>query len=416
MAARKRNLPPSLRNPFEKAGFDREIIEALVATGDASLDVALNGLRRSVARALHPDTVGSVPEASAEYLDDFLQATSRLMGMEPADRKKLAQAFVRGRRQVVREKPIEYESKDLHDGTLLQNMIDMVAESGESIYTARNRKILIRPVDFSLEKPSDFRGEPYAWYPPESARMTLLEVDEHGISDYQQMKQMSFAKLLRKEYRVQDVDDLYKKKVRSLSFDMWDDLGPVVGDLDLASFQKDDETLILDKKDGILNVFQGATGAYVGSAPESRDSVINAADGIYTFGFRDTPTTHSNKGILYDAHYIYDDQEPGKDIKLNIFGTCDGSYIDLQRSQIYDRPQDQFVAHRQLELPSTTKKGDVSRFTIPSQMYKHVQKVYAPQLITEDDRHRYVLAVDADKSLSILGRLVSSTARHGSSS
>lgn len=408
MAARKRNLPPSLRNPFEKAGLDKDIVESLVATGDASLDVALNGLRRSVARALHPDTVGSVPEGSAEYLDDFLQATSRLMGMDPADRKKLAQAYVRGRRQVVREKPIEYESKDFHDGILLQNMIDMVAESGESIYTARNKRILIRPVDFSLDKPSNFQGEPYAWYPPESARMTLLEIDERGIAEYQQLEQVSFTGLLRKENHVQKVDDLYKDKVHKLSFDIWDDLEPVVGGLELASYHDTDKTLILDKKEGVLNVFQGTTGEYIGSAPESRDRVINAADGIYTFGFRGVPATHLNKGILYDPHYLYSNAEPNERVALSVFGTCDRSYIDLQRSQIYDRPQDRMTA-RQLELPSTAKAGDVSLFTIPSQMYRHVQKAYVPQLITEGDRHRYVLAVDANKSLYILGKLESLT-------
>lgn len=411
MAARNRNLPPSLRNPFEQTGLDKGIIEALTATGDDSLEIALNGLRRSIARALHPDITGTIPENAAEYLDDFLQATSRLMGMDPADRKKFAQSYTRGRRPSVKEKPVEYESIDLHNGELLKSMVDMVVDSGESIPSARNKKIMLRPIDFSANKPSDFKGESNEWYPPESAQMTLLEVDGQGEVTYQKLLQVSFTNLLRKEHRMQNVEALYQKQVRDLSSGMWLDLESVVADIDTQAFAKGHDTLIVDKKDGELNVFQGSSGAYVGSAKESSAAVAHASDGVYTFGF--FTTSQPKEGVLHDAHYIYSSNDGAQDATdLKVLGTCDSSYIDLQRSQIYDRPQDRYI-DRQLELPPTNRSGDISLFAVPSVMYRHVQKVYTPQLITEGDKQRYVLATDDNRTLYILGKLESLTNRNG---
>lgn len=410
MSSKKQALPPEYQNPFERAGFDKEIVEALITSGDQSLNLALNGLRRTVARALHPDVAASsLPEKTTRYFDNFLQATSKITHMDAEDRNKLARAYVQGGKRTRKKTLPEFESKDLHDGSLLQNIIEMVSDSGENIVSTKNKRMLIRPMDYSDTKPDNYRGKPMSWYPPGKSKVTLLDTDADGNTNYHILQQTSFTKMLRKEHHRNDVNELYWQKIKSLTSTIYNNIRDIMPDHIYAELKRPSDKLVVDLKNGIYNVFLGTNGEHLGSVA-SVENVDDLQDGIYTLGCGSVIDPISDKRTinLHDTYYSYDDDYSNNDnINLLLIGSCDKSSINLMRSAIYPNFDEQGFESR-LALPTVANITGISMSPIPEKMYKYVQRDYTPQLgpIEEDESSRYLLAIDESQSLYTPGQFI----------
>ncbi len=387
---------PAAENPFEHIGLDRKFIEILLSTGDDSLVVALKSMRRSVSRTLHPDTnPGSTPEAQ-DFFNDFVVASDKLETLTGRDRATLAEAFAKkGARQ--RTKEVSYESADFYNGSIVSSMAEIVGQSHESIASFRNKRLLIRPLDFSLSKPA---GAPAGrqWYPPESARVSLVSVGPAGQTSWEYVRQSSFSGELKTDLRANDVREEQNQIIKAISEPLW----AAVGSDDYANLVKKDEVLSLIQKDGTIEVIAPSGDVLnVVDAPELPETAL--ADGIYHFGFSDS--NRYGGPHLIDKYYVFDDKDDSTD-QAYLFGLADTDFLEIQRKSIYSEDTREFG---QAALPSTAKRQQRFSFSVPNKMRKFLERSYTPKLpdsINSSQNKKLVLAADESGSVQVMGSLI----------
>ncbi len=394
MANRRQGMPPGFQNPFEQSGLDKQLVEALLQSGDESLTVALTGLRRTVTRALHPDTHGL--QQSSDYLDSFLQSTARLNAMSESERRTLATAYVkkRGGARVPKEK-VEYESKDLHDGTLLRSIIDMTVDSQGSIPSSRDKQLLVRPLDFSTKKPTDVLSRVgFDWYPPDSARTYLLQVSNQGKVAARVLRQTSLNYVLKREHGSSWSQELYNQERDKKTQPFKKLLDPLLND---GSLKKVGEDKVWFEKRGQLGAVYNSLGKVcLGDITVSDESLFGVDNGIYSFGLRDSGR---QLGVMEDSMYIYEDEAGASPIDELIVGSFGKDFIDLQRGIIYEEPR----KAEQL-LQATRRRSGLHSFAVPEKMYREAQKSYSP-LVPVDG---YLAMVNDDSQLQIVGKTIAS--------
>lgn len=396
MVRRERVPIPGHENPFEKVGFDKEFMEALLASGDTqAVATALSGMRRVVSRALHPDT-GTSSDKGAEFFNGFLQAAAKIENLPDDDIKVLATAYAKRKRVPRRERPAQsFESKDFHDGTLLHQMIDMVSQSGESIASVRGSRLLVRPLDFSNNKPLDAEGS-YAWYPPERARVGLFETDDQGKTTWTAMSQVSFPGMLKKELKKEASKEERDMRIKPLSLLVWSEIKPHIPP-SVAEGKEDTIQVCLRHGELIVSVPGGDTVATF------NDSKIGnyLEDGIYTLG------AGVGARQLHDQYYLFNDGVEQVD-NIYIAGFGDQSFIGVQEKYAFG---DQSEIFNPLTLPSRRMK-DIDTpyaYEVPEFMYKHLQKSYSPTVLEDGNTTSIVVATDSDSKALVLGRLISLT-------
>jgi hypothetical protein len=397
----QRHSPKGFQNPFENAGLDKALVEALLLSDEQAIAIALNGLRRAVTKSLHPDRTDG---AEIDYLGDFLQATSRILSLEESEQQTLARAYAKqGVRRTV-QKPESYTSKDLHDGTLLTSIGDMITDSGESIPSARNKLVLVRPLNYNPNKPDDFTDGPYGWYPPELAKTYLLHIDNEGkvaTNAFTQVSRKTALSHLNKQ-RVTDAE--YKIFIKELSEPIAALLEPLLSSTpDVYS----NESVVLIRNDDILDVYDSELGAKIGQIDipdEIKDILV---DGMHTFGIH----THT----LHDTYYQHDAQDSEQVTNMLVAGTVSSEYTTIEHNRIYKEP---YALMPQLPARKLANE-QLQVFPVMPNMLKHAEKFYSTSVTKDafahkpyngalDSRSAYVLAVKPNGDFVIVGQIIES--------
>ncbi len=402
MAARSRRhetFLPQARNPFEDSGFSKEVIAALLANGDQSLVIALKGLQRSIARALHPDVARRSSPEGEELFNSIMSSTGLLLDdMSDTDRRTLGAAFTKKRGATPRSarEKVEYESKDIHDGTLLSQMIDMVVDSGESIASVKEKRLIVRPLDFSLDKPAGHTTTTsYDWYPPVSAMIPVFDVSKEGSVAWTSMRHTSLFYMLKKEHGAKMTQEEYREERDRLSLNFQRTINPVLAKRPLSG-NMDTNQVLVDVDLGMMRIYDLEAQAPIATV-QLDEALIEFGDGIYTFGAKDEG---KSLGVLADGMYLPDKEVSEKNAQTSVLvlGSVDRDFVNLQREAIFDEPQ-----KTRLRLPTKAKTGnEFSHFTIPENMYSHAQKYYSPLV---KDRS-FVVATDESRQLFILGETI----------
>lgn len=381
MAGNRSHLPESARNPFEGTGLDKELVGTLLEGGDQSLTIALTGLKRSIIRALHPDT-GANPDTS-DYLDSFLRSTSRLLDdMDEGQRHILATAYTKKRGRTPRATTPEfvYESKDLHDGSLLRNMLDMVADSGESIASSKGKRYLVRPLDFSSRE-------------PQSKAIGLFDVAQDGRVQWQQSHQTSLAHLFRQEYGRQTELE-HKQAVARVSQPLQDILDPILAKTPLSD--GDHNRIVLEKRDGLATFYDEQAQRRIATMPLSEE-MLKFGDGMYSFGVKARGT---KADVMHEAVYLYDSHGTHT-TGILLAGSLTEDFIEKQRQVIYADPNNPLANPR--VLPAKAKQaGEFTSFPVVPKMLREAQKYYSPTATEKN----YITGVDQDGAMVILGRVI----------
>lgn len=391
---------PGAQNPFENAGLDKALVEALLLSDKQAITIAVNGLRRAITKALHPDRTDG---QQSDYLNDFLQATSRILELSESDQQTLARAYAKqGARRAAAPKIESYTSKDLHDGTLLTSIGEMVLDSGESIPSAHNRLMLIRPLNFNNDKPRDFKGEPYAWYPPAASRTYLLRVDGEGQVTSQAFVQASRKTMFNKEAKRQVADVDYKKHLKQISAPVMSLLEPV---LSQAPDVFRNETVVLIKNNQTLTVYDSALGSAIGELDVDEATANVLSDGIHMFGV----TT----GTLHDTYYEQDATSQEQGTQILIAGSVSSDYTKIEHNRIYKDS----VALAPMLPARQLADEQLPVFAVMPEMRKHAEKFYSTS-VTKDtfanerdadglqSKGAYALAVTTQGDFVIIGRIV----------
>jgi len=396
MSSRNFNLPSAAQNPFEDLGFDKGLLEVLLKAGDGeAVSVAVSGMKRVVSKALHPDTGLDSSEATIAYLDAFLQATDRIERMDPDDAATLAKAYTKRGTRKIREPAAVVESRDLHDGRLLASIVDMVAASGESISSARGTRILVRPLDFDISKPSDSTERSYQWYPPDKARVNVFETDHEGITTVKSLQQLSFTKMMRKKLQKNNVSEESRLLTSKIAEMCWPMMEPFI-DMNLV---RGGEVVTVLKHEDEHSVFM-SDGSFTGRYSDA-SSVLK--DGQYEFGFE--RFTSSGLPDIHDTYYASDDQSARSEGIL-LAGFADIDFMKVIEKQIFDGKSSNRGAPR---LPVSSRSSrDVYAFSVPDKLLRYSQKMYSPQ-IPDSGSRALVLATNSDHELQILGTMASVT-------
>ncbi len=394
----QRNAPTGISNPFEKAGLDKVLVEALLLSDEQAIAIAVNGLRRAVTKSLHPDRTDG---QQSDYLNDFLQATSRILSLSEADQKTLARAYAKQGARCAAPKVESYTSKDLHDGTLLTSIGNMVLDSGESIPSAHNKLLLIRPLNFNNDKPRAFKGEPYAWYPPAASRTYLLQVDNEGQVTSQAFMQVSRKTMLNKDTKRQVADNDYKKHIKEIS-------APVMGLLQPLLSQVPDVyrsgTVALIKNDQAITVYDTNLGSAIGELELDEATAGSLCNGIHMFGV----TT----AALHDTYYEQDTAEE-QATQLLVAGAVSSDYTKIEHNRIYKDS----VALAPMLPARQIADEQLPVFAVMPEMLKHAEKFYSTSVAKDtfynerdadgtQSKGAYALAVNAQGNVVIVGRIV----------
>lgn len=394
-------------NPFENIGLDRRLVEALVQAGDESMLVALSGLRKSVVKALHPDIVGS--SAGNNFLDSFLTDTQRIVDMPPSDRNILAQAFVAAKVTRTRAKTPEFKSVDFHDGTLLEEIGEMVLRSGESIPTAKNSRILVRPLNFSLKKPEKFDGEAYEWYPPETAGIYILDVPESGKINWLTAKQASLATLLKHgdHYRIKLDEDRekipaqIKAETNLIKCALLDNMQLDIADIECSDT---DDSIIVDKNNSKLYLKQSSNSLELGEVPVRPIVDKYLSDGIYKLKLSKNPQGETVCDLA-DTVYIHNGI-PAKETQFLIAGTVSKDFIDMEEKRFF---QEAYGGIKPVALPARSMlSSELKTYQINTKLLKHAQKFYSPNV---NDKGHFIIGMNESEAISILGSTISLTKR-----
>lgn len=112
------------QNPFEKTGLSREAAGELASLDDDEIATVMNGIRRVIVKALHPDTGSSA--SNSDFMDGVITSTHAIEDMSGSDARILAKSFAKNnqRKQRARKKsaPIaERLPRDLR-GELIASM------------------------------------------------------------------------------------------------------------------------------------------------------------------------------------------------------------------------------------------------------------------------------------------------------
>ena len=387
---------PAASNPFENAGLDREIVNILAKTGDHALLAAVKGLQRAVAKSLHPDVAGPLPDSAREYYDGFIQATSKIDELPSQSRLTFAKAYAsRGAKRVVAEKEV-FESIDFHDGAILSDMAITAAEVGESAPSLRGTRLLVRPLNFDNRKPA---GTPkgYDWIPPEAARVGWVEIDESGDTNWEYMRQSSITGELQKQLGTNRIDAERKELTAALSSEYWPLVAPLV---DVSKLKKDESVWML-QRNGTAEAMM-PSGEVLGRFEMPDDLALPLDDGLYRFGFDSYAST--GIGGMYDPFYVF--EGPDKTDPAYVIGFADKEFVDVPRRTIYadhDTPTFGRVA-----LPSTAKRNQRYSFTVPEKMTKFLQRTYTPRVpkFSGKNEKNLVVAADTDGTIQVMGGLI----------
>lgn len=407
MGSRKRRheaFLPESRNPFEDSGLSKEVVEALIANGDESLVIGLKGLKRTVARAFHPDVTPNATSEGSNVFDRVMRSTGRLVDeMSDSQRLTLGKAYTKRRDGVARsvQEKIEYESKDLHDGTLISQMIDMVADTGESIASAKGKRFLIRPLDFSLNKPENHTTvSGYDWYPPLSAKTPMLDVSRDGSVTWVSMRQVALSYMLKKEQGTKVSTEDYREERDQLSVPFQKLIDPILAERPLSG-SVDVNKILVDVQDGRVLIYDSDARQKIAMI-EPKESLIRFGEGVYVFGAKNKGRSLGvMEGTMYLRNPVADESTGSNAVDSLILGSVDEEFVNLQRKIIFDKPSD-----FERGLPARAKNdNEFSQFTVPNRMYRYAQKYYSPIL----NKQSYMLAVDKDRQMTIVGNIIAIT-------
>jgi len=131
-------------NPFENSGLSKEAIKALLELDNGeALQTAASGIRRVLARALHPDVAGAGVDTS--FVEAVVEATQEIERLEPEDALTFARAFAIGKKRSSKGKPKEVVAQSVEE--YAKDIILSLAEGDLErigITFQPNRRLLVR--------------------------------------------------------------------------------------------------------------------------------------------------------------------------------------------------------------------------------------------------------------------------------
>jgi hypothetical protein len=415
---RKNFYSEGAKNPFEGTGIDRSLVGELL--DDDSLLLVLKSLRRSVTKALHPDVSGG---STSKYYDDFISDTQKLIDLNPSDRQILAKAYVASKSvNRSRQENSVYKSEDFHDGRLLKDIGEMVAESGVSIDTAKNSFIMIRSLNFSDYLPQEVKEKRNSsedrgpWYPPESAKVYCLDISAEGLVSGIPATQASLVKMFKRKMsvpcRITDNYKNYSEEVPKLL------AGQLLTGLDIDSRNIDIRSgldhLIVEKRDGRLKCFQPSEGHLLRDLQADDDIEKIFDDGVYVVRLDNSKA--NQKINLADTIYLVKDMSVEAN-NLLVIGSVAKDFINIEAGRVnYARRPNYFEAP---SLPTReTQSQEIITYPVIDPMLKHAQKYYSPFFDNQSD-YLYnngnveygvlgsLLAVDSDsRQISVVGPMI----------
>lgn len=388
---------PQAENPFEYTGLDPKLVEALLTLNDPeSTRVAIEGIKRVAARALHPDASGNntTPEAN-KYLDDLLQSAGKLASLSNSELQILAKAYTKPRKErrsgAPKAQQQKFESADFHDGRLLESILEMAADSQASLPFARSRTVIVRPTSFSDSKPSSAPGE---WYPPESSRVPIIRINEKGELSFRLARQVTFRKLVRYSKPSRDVaeaDEYFGQIKQSLS----EVLEPSRDEI--GQFGQNDDIFLAKYGDDDITV-ESTDHHNPKIELKINDTLQQLEPGVYGLTFSD------GRLKSVDDHFFRFESPDDEHSKtgLYIIGCSDNEYIrTLFKS--FTPANDRRIIRPTLSA-KTNGNDEIPLLTVPAEYFKIVQKQFEAR-ITKGGQ---LLATDSERNLHILGTVASS--------